>query len=93
MGVIVERVAEAILASMKDTPCFTVQANGPNGEAQLKLVFEYVASAAITAMREPTDDMTKLAYTENATTDLAGEDDFRDHYADVWQTMIEAALK
>ena len=49
------------------------------------------ARAAIEAMKEPTDEMADRAYA-CATTDLASKDDFKSHYRDVWQSMIDAAL-
>ena len=52
-----------------------------------------LARVAIEAMREPTKQMSRCAADKCSTTDLADRKDFMDHYAGVWETMIDAALK
>jgi hypothetical protein len=52
-----------------------------------------LARAALAAMREPTDQMKKSAYSECGTTDLDSPEDFESHYGGIWETMIDEALK
>lgn len=48
------------------------------------------ARHALRAIREPTENMSRLAASECSTIDLASDTDFENHYAEVWRTMIDA---
>jgi hypothetical protein len=43
--------------------------------------------------RKPTNEMRKFAREECASTDLASDEDFEEHFGDVFESMIDAALK
>jgi hypothetical protein len=87
MSDMIERVAKAIMAAMADHPATKVRANGPNGEAALKLFFELLAVEAIKAMREPTEEMKAVEGVHW---------DYSCHVCgglkEGWQVMIDAAL-
>jgi hypothetical protein len=82
MSEMIERVAKAIEGVID-----RASAGQPEG-----LFLEECASAAIEAMREPTNAMAAFVYRECGTIDLATKEDFFEHYSDVWESMIDAAL-
>jgi hypothetical protein len=89
MSEMIEQVALRIITEIRNSPFFTIKANGPAGELAEKMFTEHLARAAIEEMRVPTDAM-KNCHEEvhwGYSCPMCGG------LTKGWRAMIDAALK